>query len=144
MHGVLKHENVTLRFPSCISQAQIQPQVLEWCVIHMGNSGLLVIPSHKSCKLDHETHLVSISSYITSLSHVYRSQEVLQSESPHFHLCVFLTLKQKISSISIILRLNMYPSPHIESVPRKTQRHLGNFIPHISRVSESFSGIFDT
>lgn len=107
MYGFLTCENIIFGIPSSFSQATVGPQFLEWWVILW----LLVIPSHKSCKWDHETHLVSISSYVTSLSLHHKSQEVFQSKNPHFHLGAFLTLKQKISSFCIIFNCTFTPLP---------------------------------
>lgn len=114
MSGFLTCENIIFGIPSSFSQATMG-QFLEWWVIPW----LLVIPSHKSCKWDDETHLVSISSYVASLSSHHRSQEVFQSKNPHFHLRAFLILKQKISSF-YHFQLHIYPSFYIEAVSRNS------------------------
>lgn len=69
-------------------------------------------------KGDHGTHLVSVSSYITSPSPHHRLQEVFESENSPYHLCVFfLTLKEKISSFCLILQMHMHLCNLVDFVP---------------------------
>lgn len=104
MYKLWKCKNIILGTPSSF------PQFLECCVIYMGNSILQI-------KVDRGTHLVSVSFYITSPSPYHRSQEVFESENSHYHLCAFLTLKEKISSFCLILHMHVHLSNPVDLFP---------------------------